>query len=118
ETFFFRGVAATIKYKNLEFTHFLSHKSIDANLTEDNFSLISALHQSGLHRTPNEIKARGSVQQSIYGGSLEYKERSFAIGLLGMRTHFNYAFEPSKSNYDQFKFAGDQLDNWSAFYRY
>ncbi len=117
ESGFFRGVAATYQLSNrLRFTGFVSSIRQDANI----FQAIDSLDQSedvtnyiqrtGLHRTPNELKAKNTLPEQNLGGYLQYisPERRFSAGVSVLQTNFGVLLSPSPKDYNQFEFSGKQ----------
>ena len=67
---FFRGAAATINlYQHFDLTPFVSIRHLDASQKADKAGDLvqSTINQTGLHRTPTEIKNKGSLTQRVYG---------------------------------------------------
>ena len=62
---FFRGVATTLKYGDFYATAFFSIRDIDATVSQadslDEPELVSALQESGYHRTPHELAQRNAI---------------------------------------------------------
>ena len=84
ESGYLRGAATTLSYKYLELTVFYSNKKVDANLSvndsTDDEQHVSALQQTGLHRTYGELIDRHVVTQQLFGGNVSYKGSNFQIG--------------------------------------
>lgn len=71
---FFRGSAATINlFKNIDLTPFVSFRNLDASQKLDSEgNLVQAtINQTGLHRTPTEIKNKGVLAQRIFGTTIQ-----------------------------------------------
>ncbi|MGI4021024.1 MAG: ComEA family DNA-binding protein [Janthinobacterium lividum] len=119
EILFFRGIAATLKWKSLEFTPFISDQPIDATVqNSSNPEYISSLGTTGYHRTATEITNKNSVQQLTYGANINYNYRTLKVGLLGYATNFQYPIQRRRNTYNEFIFAGKELDNFSFYYDY
>ena len=81
---FFRGAATTMKYRNFYATAFYSLRNIDATVSLadslDDPELISALQETGYHRTINELAKRNTVRQQVFGGHLCYANSNLEVG--------------------------------------
>lgn len=118
---FFRGIAATIGLRKLEFTPFLSFKRIDAaSPAGDSLqsAFISSIAESGLHRTASELSKRGSESQLSYGATVQYENRGLRVGSLLYRTRLSRPLQQSQTLYRKFDFAGSDLTNGSLYYNY
>ncbi len=118
ETLFFRGLAATFRYKFLDVTTFLSSRKLDAGLElrTDEKPVITSLPQSGLHRTVNEFSNKQAARQTVYGAHLQIRKGNFHSGLTGYHSRFNYDMLPGNSLYNQFYFSGTALGNLGLNY--
>ncbi|MFM6975247.1 MAG: ComEA family DNA-binding protein [Sphingobacteriaceae bacterium] len=116
EGLFFRGVAASFKWQAFDFTPFYSSRKLDASITDD--MQVSTLNISGFHRTANEIANERNLAQQVYGGHLKWECRNLNFGFTAAHTHFDRFFEPGKYPYNQFEFAGKQLNNYAFNYDY
>lgn len=123
ETNYLRGIASTIKYKQMELSIFYSNKKTDANiLTYDSLdnkpTEISNLQQTGLHRTYKEILNRRVVTQQLYGFNLSYKASNFQIGYTLHNTVLEAKLSPSSNLYNRFNFKGKELLNQGIDFYY
>ncbi|HEY0054746.1 MAG TPA: helix-hairpin-helix domain-containing protein [Pedobacter sp.] len=119
EMLFLRGVASTIRLKKFDITPFVSMRYLDGTLTDDTSAQnISSINYTGLHRTANEIDHRNDITQLVYGGNIQYTNKSFRLGATAYQTQFNYAFGSSVAPYKINEFAGDKLANVSLYYNY
>ena len=113
ENQFMRGAAATLAWGNIYVTPFFSRMTLDANITEeDTFSNevtnVSTLQTSGFHRTPSELLDKDAIQEMIYGGRVEYKNRFLTVGATHYFQDYGSTIAPSNNDYQIFNFAGDQ----------
>jgi hypothetical protein len=131
ETGFFRGVAGTYLIKNWEITLLLSHVPKDGNIEIEknesgDFSTITSLQSSGLHRTPTEISYKNKTHEKNLGFNLQYRNRKMMFGYTGLYTLFEFPFMRKPSIYNAFEFYGKQnltqgifanymVANWLAF---
>ncbi|MEP7147183.1 MAG: helix-hairpin-helix domain-containing protein [bacterium] len=79
EVQFFRGVAAKINFKNLNFNLFYSDNYYDASVDTASDE-ISGFYYDGLHRTSSEIKRNNSVREKLFGSRITYESGSFRLG--------------------------------------
>ena len=116
---FFRGTASTFTLlKTIELTSFISFRNLDASLTESpagNFTL-STIGMSGLHRSPSEIKNKGSLRQLVYGAVLQLRQSSLEAGLISYRTVYDHEFIKGNARYRQYAFEGRELSNLGLYY--
>ena len=118
---FFRGVSATINlYNGFDFTPFVSYRNLDASqsLDIDGNLVQSTINQTGLHRTPTEIKNKCSLSQLIYGGVLQYAKNELAIGGIAYHSKYGNSFITQSALYDRFSFTGNALTNLGLYYNY
>lgn len=116
---YFRGVAATFKFKSLEFTPFISDQPIDATVqSSSNPEYISSLGTTGYHRTATELANKNSAGQFAYGMNLNYTNHNFKAGLTTYNTRFQYPIQRKRNAYNKFDFTGKELGNLSFYYDY
>ncbi|SDC05577.1 ComEA family DNA-binding protein [Pedobacter soli] len=118
---FFRGAAATINlYKNFDLTPFVSFRGLDASQkTNAAGELVqSTINQTGLHRTPTEIKNKNSLTQSVYGMALQYTKNEFGAGAIAYQSYYDNSFITQTALYDKYSFTGNKLTNLGLFYNY
>jgi len=122
ENIFMRGVAFTGGTKTIQATGFFSKKKIDANITLidslGNAEGVSSLQTTGLHTTPSEIADKDAITQTVFGGNACIRKKKFSVGVTGLHTLFSADYQPSRSTYSQFDFAGKQLTNAGADYSF
>ena len=124
---FFRGVATTLRYRDLYATAFYSHRPIDATLAEadtlngnlgnelgeslDDAEWATAMQETGYHRTLSELDKRNALQQQVFGGHLCYAGPQLEIGLTAYHLRLSMPLQLKPSKYNQFHFQGDRLTN-------
>ncbi len=119
EMLFLRGVASTIRLKKFDITPFVSMRYLDGTLTADTSAQnISSINYTGLHRTANEIDHRNDITQLVYGGNIQFMNKSFRLGGTIYQTQFNHAFGRSEIPYKLNEFSGDKLTNVGLYYNY
>ncbi|MFW0715241.1 helix-hairpin-helix domain-containing protein [Pedobacter sp. N23S346] len=118
---FFRGASATINlYRGFEITPFVSFRNLDASQDVDvNGNLVqSTVNQTGLHRTPAEIKNKSSLSQRIYGAVIQYTKNEFAVGGIAYQSKYGNRFITQTALYDRYSFTGNSLTNLGIYYNY
>ncbi len=117
ENRFFRGIAATIDWKNLSFTSFYSSNNIDGNIvpliynSEDG---ASSIIETGMHRTINELLDKNSINIVTYGGNINFQKNQFSIGATAFNTLLDKPLLLSNELYKQFNFKGTQGFNYGV----
>lgn len=119
---FFRGVATTVKYRDFYATAFYSIRKVDAtvSLTDslDDPELISALQETGYHRTINEMAKRHTIRQQVFGGHLCYASSNLEVGYTLYHLRLSAPLELKPSKYNQYYFQGDRLTNMGLDFRW
>lgn len=111
---YFRGIATQINFGSFDFTPFISSIRLDAGTSLNpltNAEDISALQQTGLHRTANELKNKGRIAQTVFGGNLQFNIGKLSLGLTAYHSQYSENFAEGKALYNQFDFSGNQLTN-------
>ena len=122
ENFFMRGIASVFQIKKIEITTFLSHKKIDANVSNTSIDsneplAISSLQNTGYHSTLSEIANKHSISQTVYGIHSAYKIRNFNMGLTAINTILGAPLQKeTRALYNQFEFSGKSIANLSVDY--
>lgn len=126
ESGFFRGAAATYNLGSFDLTAFYSNRNIDGNIqqgsdtleTEEDF--ISSVQITGFHRTPNEIRAKSSINEQVYGTNLLYNslKKDFQAGLTFIGTSYSVPLKRTPSDYNQYAFNGKSNYNVGGFFTY
>jgi hypothetical protein len=101
-------------------TAFYAQAGRDAALESDTTDgqLITALQLSGLHRTPNEQRARHAVRETNAGMILNYKTHGLDAGVIWNTITFSSPVRRKPTPYNQFAFSGKQSHNLSLFLNY
>ncbi|MGM9475857.1 helix-hairpin-helix domain-containing protein [Pedobacter sp. GSP4] len=118
---FFRGASATINiYKHIDITPFISFRKLDASqeLNAAGDLVQSTINQTGLHRTPSEIRNKNALSQRVYGATIQYSKNELGVGAIAYQSNYGRDFVPQAPAYDQFSFAGRKLTNLGLFYNY
>ena len=119
---FFRGAATTMKYRDFYATAFYSSRKVDATVSLadslDDPELISALQETGYHRTINELSKRNTIRQQVFGGHLCYASSNLEIGYTMYHLRLSAPLELKPSKYNQYYFQGDRLTNMGLDFRW
>lgn len=119
EISYFRGAAATLQWKSIAFTPFISDQPVDATVqTTANPEYISSLGTTGYHRTATELTNKNAAEQLSYGFDLNYSKHTFKTGITAYSTRFQYPLQRRQNAYNQYIFAGKELNNLSFYYDY
>ena len=122
EARYLRGIATTLNYRHLDLTLFYSNKKADANVSVvDSLGeplVVTALQQSGLHRTENELADRHTIGQQLFGGNLSFKNSHFQIGYTIHKTILSCELNPDPRLYNTFYFRGKSLINQGVDFYY
>lgn len=123
ENRFLRGAAATLAYGKWQFTPFISYKSIDANISladtlEDEVVTFSAIDESGLHRTTNELERKDAIKELISGFDATWYGNQMQFGVSAIGYAYSAELAPELSPYELYDLTGNRLMNFSAHYNY
>ena len=122
EVKYLRGAASTLNYRNFDLTLFYSNKKVDANVSVvDSLGeplVVTALQQTGLHRTENELADRQAITQQLYGGNICYRSSNFQIGYTIHKTYLSCDLFPDPRVYNTFYFRGKTLVNQGVDFYY
>lgn len=118
---FFRGASATINlYKHFDITPFVSFRKLDASQKVNSAGELvqSTINQTGLHRTPSEIKNKNTLTQTLFGAAIQYTKNEFAVGAIAYQSEYGTSFITLAAPYDRYSFTGKKLTNLGLFYNY
>lgn len=118
---FFRGASATVTLlKNIDITPFISFRNLDASQkTDQEGNLVqSTINQTGLHRTPSEIKNKNVLTQQLFGATIQYTKNEFGLGAIAYQSNYGNSFIVQSAAYDRYSFTGKSLTNFGLFYNY
>ena len=116
EVDFFRGIASTITWKDIEISFFYSFRKLDAN-TDSTY--ITSFKTDGMHRLVSEREKQRIVPTHTYGGNIRYATRQITVGLTAIGYQFeNYTVEPQPHPYNVFYFRGNRNSNVSVDYMF
>ena len=125
ENRFFRGAATTVQLTpSLSVSAFGSRRLLDASVqdpAEDTLDAISGLQPaptlsiSGLHRTGSELERKDALQETVWGGGVEYVWNRVRIGTAAYHSRFNRSFAPSDRPDAQFDFTNDRATTATVY---
>lgn len=119
---YLRGGAATFSLlpsrnrQTLEMTVFYSNVDRDATLSASDSSvngerIFQSLYQTGMHRTENELSKRNLLNEQLFGGHLQYRNKSLLLGGTMYGMWFENQLEPVDYIYNVFAFRGKRNMN-------
>lgn len=113
---FFRGIAATLGYKKLEWSLFYSYKALDATFKNNE---ITSIKTDGLHRTWGERAKMRKAPMQTYGTNLRYATTHFILGVSAVGFSLNkHTINPVSQPYNLYYFRGSNHYNVSLDYLY
>ena len=80
--------------------------------------MVTALQQTGLHRTYGELIDRHAIRQQLFGGNLSYRSNRFQIGYTIHKTVLSSELNPDPRLYNTFYFRGKSLVNQGVDFYY
>lgn len=104
-----RGLANTLKFKNLEITTMYGRNRRDASVTEmedDQDTYFSSILSSGFHRTETEIANKDQIIENNFGGNILYRLPHLHLGFSVLHTAFNQDFKKREQLYNFYEFTG------------
>jgi hypothetical protein len=115
ENDFFRGIAATARWKDVDLSVFYSYKRQDATMTDS--LTASTIKTDGLHRLMREREKTGLLPMQTFGGNIRYATPGVCLGVTALRYSFGeYRIMPDAKPYNLFYFRGSDNINVSADY--
>jgi len=114
ENLFFRGAAATLKFKRHFITGFASYSKRDGSFSLDddgNISHFSSFSDDGMHRTANEIAKKNIISQTVIGGRYEWRGFNLRIGATGFAAQWDIPMQRDNKPYNLYAFSGKSLSN-------
>lgn len=129
ESDFLRGAAATFQFsQNLDLSIFASQRKRDGSITTDTIEFddsrftvsrgFTSLIASGLHRTQSEIANKNTIQNTTYGGRINYHRNALNVSLNVVQNELSDPFQRFDGLYNKYRFSGKSLTNASIDYSY
>ena len=113
---YMRGAAATLRFKNVELTSWVSYRRLDASLNND--GTVKTIQSSGLHRTLKELEQKNNLGATVAGGNLTWKNKGFHVGATGYFQHMSRLLEPGTAVYRRIYPSGQNFGIVGANYGY
>jgi hypothetical protein len=118
ESTFFRGMASTVNWKNIDLSLFYSFRKVDGTVDAEN-NLIVSFKTDGLHRQANDMEKKNAISAQVYGGNIRYEASSFAIGITALTYGYGrLSVAPEPHPYNRYYFRGSQNMNVGADYQF
>ena len=104
---FMRGTAATFALGKFDITAFYSNRRLDANVVKPDTAqsseeMVSALQETGYHRTPAELADKGAIHEVAEGGHIAFNGQHLRAGFTLNHVDYDKAFETSDALYKKF----------------
>ena len=120
ENNFFRGLAADLSVKNLDFSTFFSVNKIDATLSNTVDSLnqsVKSFYTSGLHNTEATILKKDVIRETDFGVNLSYNFSSLRAGIIMTETRFSLPVIPDLTDpVYKYSFTGYRNSLFTIYY--
>jgi hypothetical protein len=120
ENKFFRGMAASLGFKNLELSVLMSKNSSDATLASASGSsgdYIENFYTAGVHNTPALLNKKDAVTQSAFGINLSYDTRNLKIGIVWSENRFSLpVLNTGDDPVEIYNFTGVRNSIYSLYY--
>ncbi|PKP35062.1 MAG: hypothetical protein CVU00_04130 [Bacteroidetes bacterium HGW-Bacteroidetes-17] len=111
ENNFFRGIALALAKGKTNFYLFYSNKNRDANAYESDekgqISSFTALQNTGLHRTVDELNDRNILNEQILGTRLSYNFSTLQLSSTAYFSKWDATFLASDQLYKKYDFSGN-----------
>lgn len=122
ETAFYRGFNIQFHVGSFNFQAFSSLRYLDASLSSDstgNSKQINSWIEDGYHRTITELSHQSNVQESAWGGSMQWIHKPTHLAIQFNLAHTRFSLEKSKSllAYKANAWSGNQVKNYSMSFQ-
>lgn len=119
ETGFQRGIAAEYSVRHFRITPFASINRLSSTgKMNRGMEVVTSINNSGLHRTPTELRNRKNLSQYVYGANMTYQKSNFAMGGTYVITQFNRYLKLNNQAYSRYRFEGQVLQNMGLHYQF
>jgi hypothetical protein len=117
ENAFFRGMASTVNWKNMDISLFYSRRRVDGTVdAEDN---LVSFKTDGLHRQVNDLEKKNAISSQVYGGNIRYEASAFAVGITALAYDYGHlSVAPEPHPYNLYYFRGSQNMNAGVDYHF
>jgi hypothetical protein len=114
ESQFFRGAAADINYKYLDFILFYSNNFFDASI-DTTLNEVSSFYFDGYHRTISEQNRKNSAREQLFGGRTVFNKDNLRLGLTYWTSKFSKQVGVDSTR-QLYNFSGDKANMLSFDY--
>ena len=108
---FLKGAALQVALgKHTSMAAFVSYTKRDAtNMTvgDNGQNVFQSFYTSGYHRTESELQKKNLVGETVTGGSLQYANTNFTLGINGYYQHLDAILSPKEYFYNCYYFFGN-----------
>jgi len=120
ENKFFRGIATSLTYRNIELSMFLSRNSTDATVASSSDSsgnYIETFSTTGVHNTASLLDKKDAVSQLVYGMILSYNMKNLKTGLIWSDYSLSLPVNPADNDPEKiFDFRGSRSGLYTMYY--
>ncbi|MDO4725848.1 MAG: helix-hairpin-helix domain-containing protein [Porphyromonadaceae bacterium] len=102
---FFKGIGATIDFKNLSITALYSFRYFDATI-DTATNTITSIYTGGLFRRPNDWEKRNALSTQTIAANFNYRLNCFRIGATLYGNMLSAPINPSNEPYKLYAFRG------------
>lgn len=115
ESGYFRGAAASVRFRAVSMLAFASYRKLDARMDADTARTVLT---TGLHRTMSEIQRRRTLGCLTSGVSIGWQKGKGCISVNGNYSRYAHPLWPEQRRYNKDYFRGTVAVNASAAYGY
>jgi len=120
ENKFFRGIATSLVYRNIELSMLLSNNHADATVVTSSDSSgnhIESFSTPGVHNTASLMEKKDAVGQLVYGMILSYNMKNLKTGLIWSGNSLSLPLNPADNDPEKiFDFRGSRSDLYTIYY--
>ncbi|HCC71489.1 MAG TPA: hypothetical protein DEQ09_10125, partial [Bacteroidales bacterium] len=119
ENDFFRGIAVSLRTRNINILSFASINMIDASTGYDESSdnqYIKSFYTSGIHNTPTTMAKRNRLAENSLGLNINSMNNNFYYGFNIVYSRFSLPVIPGEDTRDIYDFTGDINASFSVDY--
>ena len=122
ESSFYRGLNVQFHVNSFNFQAYSSIRNLDASLSSDsttNSKKINSWIEDGYHRTSSELSHHSNVQETAWGGSMQWTHKPTHLAIQFNLAHTLFSLEKSKSllAYKMNSWSGNQVENYSISFQ-
>ena len=122
ETSFYRGLNVQFHVNSFNFQAYGSFRNLDASLSSDSTESsrkINSWIEDGYHRTSTELSHQSNVEETAWGGSLQWIHKPSHLAIQFNLSHTLFSLEKSTSPlaYKVNSWSGNQVQNYSISFQ-